>query len=149
METKQKLENALKDAMRAQNDVRRRTLRMALSSIKLAEVEKGGALDEAALMAILQKEIKSRRESIEDAQKAGRPDLVQASEDEIEVLYSFLPKPLTVDELNELALAAIQEVGATSPADMGKVMKVLMPRIQGKAPGDQVSQAVRQLLQKN
>ncbi len=102
---------------------------MALSSIKLAEVEKGGPLDEAALMAILQKEIKSRRELIEDAQKAARPDIIKASEDEIEVLYSFLPKPLTLDELNELAQAAIQEVGATSPSDMGKVMKVLMPRI--------------------
>ena len=144
---KSRLEAALKDAMRANDDVRRRTIRMVLAAVKLSEVEKGAALDDNSILTIIQKEVKNRRESIQDAQKANREDLVSANEAEIRVLEGYLPKPLSLDELNALAKAAIAEVGAKSPAEMGKVMKVLLPRVQGKAPGDQVSQVVRQLLQ--
>ncbi|HEX2979230.1 MAG TPA: GatB/YqeY domain-containing protein [Anaerolineaceae bacterium] len=147
MNTKQTLENALKDAMRSQNDVARRTIRMALSAIKLAEIEKGAALEEQSVISILQKEIKSRREAIQESQKANRPDLQQASEEEIEVLNKFLPQAMSTEELTALVEAAVEETQAHSPTDMGKVMKVLMPRVQGKAPGDQVSQVVRQILQ--
>jgi len=135
--------------MRANDDVHRRTLRMALTAIKLSEVEKGAALDENGIMAILQKEIKNRRESIQDAQRANRPDLIADNEAEIKVLEGYLPKPLSSEELTELARSVIAEVGATSPADMGKVMKVLLPRVQGKAPGDQVSLVVRSILQQS
>ena len=147
MDTKLKLENALKDAMRANDDTSRRTLRMALSAIKMAEIDKGSAIDETALIAILQKEIKSRREAIQEGQKANRPDLVIANEDEIKVIEQFLPQPLSIEELTNLVQSAITEVGAKVPADMGKVMKILLPRIQGRSPSDQVSQLVRQLLQ--
>lgn len=146
MNTKQQLENALKDAMRAGDDVRKSTLRLALSSIRLAEIDRGGELEESAVLAILQKEIKMRQESIADAQRAGRPDLEQAVEKEIAVLEIFLPAQLSPDELNELARQAIAEAGATSVRDMGQVMKLLMPRLQGRAAGDQASQAVRKLL---
>ena len=142
-----KLEATLKDAMRAKDDVRRRTIRMVLAAVKLSEIEKGAVLDDNSILAIIQKEVKNRRESIQDAQKANRADLVSANEAEIRVLEGYLPKPLSLDELNTLVKAAIAEVGAKSPAEMGKVMKVLLPRVQGKAPGDQVSQVVRQLLQ--
>ena len=141
-----RIETELKDAMRANDDVRRRTLRMVLSAIKLSEIEKSALLDENSITAILHKEVKSRRESILDAQKANRTDLVSDNEAEIKVLEAFLPQPLSGNELNALVQFAIDEVGAKSPADMGKVMKVLRPRLQGKAPGDQVSQAVRQFL---
>lgn len=147
MATKSELENDLKDAMRAGDDLRKRTLRMALSAIRLAEVEKGAALDEAAVIAILQKEVKSRQESIAEAQRAARSDLEAASQAEVGVLESYLPKQLSPDELEALARQAIAETGATSPREMGQVMKALMPKLQGRATGDQASQAVRKLLQ--
>ena len=147
MDTKQKLEQALKDAIRTSDDVRKRTMRMVLTNIKLAEVEKGSPLDEVALAGVLQKEIKSRREAILDAEKANRPDLIRDSQDEIAVLETFLPQPLTDDELRAQVQAAIAEVGASAPGDMGKVMKVLLPRLQGRAANDRVSAMVRQMLQ--
>lgn len=147
MDTKQKLEQALRDAIRTSDDVRKRTIRMVLTNIKLAEVEKGSPLDEVALAGVLQKEIKSRRESILDAQKAHREDLIRDSEDEIAVIETFLPQPLTDEELRAQIQAAITEVGAAAPGDMGKVMKVLLPRLQGRAANDRVSTLVRQMLQ--
>jgi uncharacterized protein YqeY len=149
MDIKSRLESELKDAMRSNDDVRRRTIRMVLTSIKLAEVEKGGPLEESAILSILQKEVKSRRESALEAQRAVRPDLVQAADEEIVVVESFLPKQLDPLELQRLVQEAVAEVGASSPSDMGKVMKVLMPKLQGRAAGDQVSLAVRQILQKS
>jgi len=146
MDTKQKMESALKDGMRSNDDTVKRTLRVALATLKLAEVEKGSSLDENSLLAIIQKEIKGRHESIQDAQKANRPDLVQSYQMEIAILEKFLPKQLSPQEINDLARSAIEEAGAVSIADMGKVMKLLLPRVQGRAPGDQISQAVRQLL---
>jgi hypothetical protein len=146
MTTKVDLENSLREAMRSGDAARKRTLRMALSAIRFAEVEKGAALDEPAVLAILQKEIKSRRESISDAQQAGRPDIVADAELEIGILEEYLPQPLSAGDLEAMARAAIEEVGATSPREMGQVMKILMPRIQGRADGAQASQIVRELL---
>ena len=146
MTSKNELETALKDAMRAGDDLRKRTLRMALSAIRLAEVEKGAALDENGVLSVLQKEVKARQESIADAQRANRPDLVAEAEAEMEVLQSFLPQQLTQNELEEMVRLVIAEVGANGPQDTGKVMKALMPRLQGRASGDQASQAVRRLL---
>jgi len=147
MTTKTDLETSLKDAMRAGDDVRKRTLRMALSAIKQAEIDKNVVLDEAGIAAILQKEIKSRRESIVDAQHANRPDIIKAAEAEIAVVEGFLPQALSPEELEKLAKMVITELGAASPKDMGQVMKALLPRLQGRAPGDQVSAVVRKLLQ--
>lgn len=148
MDIKTQLNNSLKDAMRSNDDVRKRTIRMALAAIKQAEIDRQITLDEGAVMLILQKEIRIRRESLEEAQKVNRTDLVASAEAEIDVLKTFLPEGLSNEELMELAKAAIIEVGATSMADLGRIMKSLMPRIQGRAPGDQVSQIVRELLQK-
>jgi uncharacterized protein len=148
MELKAQLENALKEAMKSGDDVRKRTVRMALAAIKQTEIDRQVKLDDTGVIAILQKEIKTRRESLEEAQKAGRADLVSAAEAEINVVSAFLPKGLSPDELKALVQAAITEAGATSPADMGRVMKLLMPRVAGRAGGDQVSSAVRELLQK-
>lgn len=147
MNIKTQLTNDMKDALRAKDDLRKRTLRMALSAIKLAEIEKRGALDDSTLLAILQKEVKSRRESIADAERANRPDLVAASQDEIAVLETYLPQPFSPEELEALAQQAIDEIGATSPREMGQVMKILIPRLQGRATGKGASQAVKNLLQ--
>ena len=147
MTSKTDLENDLKDAMRAHDEVRKSTLRMALAAIKLAEVEKRASMDEAAIMGILHKEIKSRQEAIADAQKAGRQDLEAAAQLEIGILEKYLPRPLSPDELEALARQAIGEVGASSAREMGQVMKVLMPRLAGRASGNQASQIVRKLLE--
>jgi len=146
MDIKTQLTEAMRRAMKANDDVSRRTTRMALAAIKQVEVDKQTTLDDAAVVVLLQKEIKNRREAIEEARKANRLDLVGENESEIRVLEAFLPKALTPDELRELVTAAIAETGAAAPTDMGRVMKVLMPRIAGRAAGDQVSAAVKALL---
>ena len=147
MSTKTQLTQALKDALRAGDDVQKTTLRMALAAIKNAEVQKGGELDEPSLLGVLQKEVKFRRESIEDARRANREDLEAAAEAEITVLQAFLPQPLSEEALAQMVQEAIVEAGATSPREMGNVMKVLMPRVKGRADGKQVSNLVRQFLQ--
>lgn len=146
MDTQKQIESDFKDAMRASDDLRKRTYRMVLSAIKLVEVDKGEPLEEPDVLVILQKEIKSRRETIADAERADRADIAADAEAEIGILETYLPQPLTQDEIEEMANEAIAEVGASSPKEMGMVMKVLMPRIQGRADGSQVSQIVRQLL---
>jgi len=146
MDTKAQLDNALKDAMRSGDDLRKRTIRMVISEARLAEINKGKPLEEAEMIAVLQKEVKSRNEAIADAQRAGRADLVAAAQAEIGVLETFLPKPFTPQELEALARQAIDEAQASSPGDMGKVMKLLTPRLQGRATGALASQVVRQLL---
>lgn len=146
MDTRQKLETALKEAMRAGDGMRKQNVRMVMSAIKLSEVEKGTSLDENAILAIIQKEVKSRQEALGEAQKANRPDLEAKAREEMAFLETFLPKQLSSEELEALAREAVTETGASTPADMGKVMKALMPKIQGRAAGDQISQAVRRLL---
>jgi hypothetical protein len=140
------LEAELHQAMRGGDEVRKRTLRMVLSAVKLAEVEARAPLDEAAMLAVLQKEVKARREAIADAERAGRNDLVNASEAELAVLHSYLPQALSPSDLLETVEQAIREVGASGPQDMGKVMKVVLPRVQGRADGKTVSELVRSQL---
>ncbi len=147
MTLKTQLNDSMKDAMKTGDEVRKRTVRMALAAVKQVEVDKRIELDDMAIMALLQKEIKNRRESLEEARKANRADLVEANEAEIKVLEVFLPKAMPADELRALVQAAITETGAASPADMGKVMKLVMPKVAGRAPNDAVSAAVKELLQ--
>jgi uncharacterized protein YqeY len=146
MDSKQKLETALYSAMKAGDDLAKRTIRMALSSIKFSEKEKGIPLDEIAITAILQKEIKSRQEVIQDAIKGNRIDIIDANNAEILFLETFLPPQLTEDEINALCVEVITELNAKSKSDMGKVMKVLVSRIQGRAPNDKISQLTSRLL---
>ncbi len=148
MDTKTQLNNAVKEAMKSGDEVRKRTVRMVLAAIKQVEVDKRISLDESAVLSILQKEIKLRKEALEEAKKADRADLAEASQAEIDVLNVFMPRGLSDDELRALVQAAIVETGAAAASDMGKVMKALLPQIAGRAPGDQVSALVRELLQK-
>lgn len=144
---KEKFNTLLHEAMKNKDDVARDTMRMILTNLKLAEVEKKQSLDEAAVLALLQKEIKMRHESIEDFKKGNRPDLVSRSEAEIKVLEQFLPKQLSDTEIREIVQSAISETGAAAISDMGKVMKTALPKIQGKAASDRVSVIVKELLQ--
>lgn len=147
MSVKNELENALKEAMRSSDVLRRGTLRLVLSAIKEAEVAKQGDLDDAAILALLQKEVKSRQESLADAEQAGRKDLVENAQAEMAILEEYLPKQLSDDELEALVDKAIAEHGASSAADMGDVMKTVLPKVQGRADGGRVSQMVRGKLQ--
>ncbi len=148
MDLKTQLNEAMKESMKAGDEVRKRTVRMALAAIKQSEVDKRTTPDDPAVISILQKEIKNRREALEEAQKANRADLVADNEAEIAVLETFLPKAMPAEELRALVQAAIAETGAASPSDMGKVMKIVMAKVAGRAPGDMVSQTVRELLPK-
>jgi len=146
MLTKEALEADLKSAMRARDDVRKRTLRMVLTEIKFVEVDRRGPLDEPAILVVLQKEAKYRRDTIEEAKRANRNDMVASTQAEIDVLQDYLPQPLTPDELETLARQVIDEVEASGPEFVGKVMKVLMPRVLGRTEGKAVNALVRNLL---
>ena len=147
MAIKNQLNESMKDAMRSGDEVRKRTVRLALAAVKQVEVDKRIELDDAAVMGLLQKEINNRRESLEEAKKADRADLIEANEAEIKVLEAFLPKSMPEEELRAIVSAAIAETGAASPADMGRVMKVVMGKVAGRAPNDVISRIVRELLQ--
>jgi uncharacterized protein YqeY len=146
MSIKDDLQEALKLALKSGEGLRKTTLRMALAAIKNAEIEAKGELDDDLILNLLQKEVKARQETIDGAKQAERPDLISKAEAEIAVLNEFLPQPLTLDELREQVETAIATVGATSMADMGKVMGVLMPMIRGRADGKEANQIVRDLL---
>ncbi|WP_322791873.1 GatB/YqeY domain-containing protein, partial [Bellilinea sp.] len=109
-------------------------------------IDKGSPLDDSGILGIIQKEVKIRKEALEGAEQAHREDLKEMTLSEIKILEEFLPSQLGEEELRQLVKEAIKETQATSPADTGKVMKVLMPKIQGRAPGEQVSKLVREQL---
>lgn len=146
MLTREDLQTQLQAAIRGGDELRKRTLRLVLSEWKLAEVERGDELDEPAGLALLRKQAKARREAIADAERAGRSDIVDSTRAELSYLETFLPEPLNPSELEQLARASIREMGATEPGQMGLVMKDLMPRLEGRAEGKQVSEIVRSLL---
>jgi len=148
MVLKSELQSELHKAMRSGDHLRRETLRLVLSSIKLAEVEKRGPLDESAMLSVLQKEVKIHQEAIEDARKAGRQDMIETLIAGQKIIESYLPEPLSQEEVTKMAEEVIIEVQAQSPQDMGNVMKVLMPRVQGRVDGKIVNQIVRSLLLK-
>jgi uncharacterized protein YqeY len=146
MNTKEKLTEDLKDAMRAKDEVRKRTIRMALAAIKNAEIENQAVLEESSILAILQKEVKSGYETIEGAEQAGRDDLIAEAKAEIAVLEVFLPQALSTEEIEGIVAETITEVGATSLREMGQVMQAVMPKVRGRADGKEVNQIVRKLL---
>jgi uncharacterized protein YqeY len=147
MDTKAKINQDMKEAMRAKDKVAKRTLTMVRAAIQQAEKDRRQELDETAVLAILQKEVKSRHETIAEAKKAGREDLVSDTEAEILVLKKYLPEEMSAAALRKLAEETVAEVGASTPREMGKVMKVLIPRVAGRAPGGEISKVVRELLQ--
>jgi uncharacterized protein len=148
MTIKEALDTTLKDALKSGDNATKTTVRMALAAIKQIEVDKRITLDDAGVIPVLQKEVKNRRESIVDAEKAVRPETVVALENEIKIIEKFLPKEMDPAELKAIVEKAIAETGAASPSDMGKVMKLVVPQVQGRASGDTISKAVRELLAK-
>jgi len=148
MDTKTQLNESMKDAMKSGDEVRKRTVRMVLAAIKQVEVDKQTPVEDLAIVALIQKEIKNRREAVAEAKKANRPELVNDNEAEIKVLEVFLPKAMPAEELRALVQAAIAETGASAPTEMGKVMKLVLPKVAGRAPNDMISSTVKELLSK-
>ncbi|HOT90068.1 MAG TPA: GatB/YqeY domain-containing protein [Anaerolineae bacterium] len=146
MSLKDQLQHDLQEAMRARDERRKSALRMALTAVQLAEVEARGELNDEGVANAIRKEIRRREDALEMIRQSGRADVIAEDEAQLEILRSYLPQMLTVEALTTIAREAIAEAGAATPADMGKVMKVLMPRVQGKADGRMVSQIVRDLL---
>lgn len=147
--TKQQLKDELKEAMLARNEVKTSTLRMIISALGYYEIEKGGAGYEATeedIQTVLQKQAKQRRDSIEQFKAGGRDELAEKETKELELIESYLPQPMDEEEIKKLVDEAITITGATSAADMGKVMGALMPKVKGKADGGLVSKIVREKL---
>ncbi|NPV65542.1 MAG: GatB/YqeY domain-containing protein [Anaerolineae bacterium] len=140
------LQADLKEAMRAQDRRRLSVIRMALNAIKQEEIDRQVKLSAEEAAAVLMREAKKRRESITEAEQAGRLDVASEEQAELAILESYLPRQLSTEEIADLARAAIREVGASSPKDIGNVMRVLMPRLKGQAEGSLVNQIVRDLL---
>ena len=140
------MQAALKEAMQQKDAMSRDVIRMCLNAIKQVEVDERRTLSAEEAVAVLQKEVKKRRESIDEARKAGRQDIVQTETEQLAVLEVFLPKQMERSEVEALARQAVAETGATSAKDMGKVMAVLMPQVRGLADGKMVNDVVRSLL---
>ncbi len=132
--------------MRSGDELKKSTLRMVLSAVKLAEVEKRQPLEESEILAVLQKEAKSRMETIEESRTAGREDIAREAEKELAFLQTYLPSAMSPEELDQEIRAAIAEAGAVGPQDMGKVMKIVIPRVRLRADGKAVSSRVQALL---
>ena len=143
----ERLSQELKAAMLAKDTERLSTLRLLKSAIGYAQIErKTDTLPDAEVIAIIQKEVKKRREAVEQYEKGGRPELASKEKQEILVLESFLPKPLSAEALEQLVRAAIQETGATGKKQMGQVIKAVQAKAAGRAEGRVISELVGKLL---
>lgn len=142
-ELKQAIKDAMKDAMRAKDKARLGTIRLILADLGRIEVDERTELDDARVLAVLDKMNKQRRDSIEQYEAAGRDDLAAVEREEMEVIATFLPAALSEDEIDTLVSEAINEAGASGMADMGKVMGLLKPRLQGRADMGAVSKTVK------
>ena len=149
MSIKQSLERELLIAMKEKDEIKRNVFRMALSMIKLAEVEKSGPLDDPATVNILMKEIKTREEIIFEANNAGRDAMAITAKKDIDILKQFLPQEMNDEELSQLIKKEILESGASSLKDMGTVMKRAIEVAQGRASNDRISEIVRGFLDNN
>lgn len=140
------LKNAQKEAMRAKNKVRLGTIRMALAAIKQKEIDEQVTLGDSDILAVLTKMVKQRQDAAAQYDSAGREDLAQTERTEIVELESFLPQPLTEEEIAALIDEAMASTGASGMQDMGKVMGVLKPQVQGRADMGALSAQIKQRL---
>ena len=143
---KQQLQGALKDAMKAKDKERRNAIRLLQSAIKQVEIDERRSLDDEAILDILRREAKKRRETIAELESVGRAAEAASERFELAVTEEFLPRQLTDEELRPIVQEAIDEVGANSIKEVGKVMGLIMPRVRGLADGKAVNALVRELL---
>lgn len=143
---KETITQAMKASMRAQEKERLTTIRLILSEAKQIEVDERVTIDDTRMLSILDKMLKQRRESIAQFQKAGRQDLVDIELAEVAIIQTFMPQPLTEAEVTQLISAAMTETGAKTVQDMGKVMAILKPQMQGRADMAVVGSLIKQHL---
>ncbi len=143
------LEEDFKKALRETNKLKLSVLRMVKAAIKNKEIEKGQMLSDEEILSVFSTLTKQRRESIEQFSKGGREDLAEQEKQELSILQSYMPKQLSPDELESIIIQAINESSAKDEKDIGRVMKILMPRIKGVADGSWVNKRVRELLHSN
>jgi len=147
MTLQERIDADLKDAMRAKEAGKLAVLRMLKSALKYAAIEKpDGVLDDASATQVIRKQVKQRQDSIESFEKGGRPELAAKEKEELELLNAYLPQGLNAEELTALVRDAIAEVGATSKAQMGAVMKAVQAKAAGRADGKTLSQEVSRQL---
>lgn len=146
MSLKDRLATDLKTALKAGDETRKNAVRALQAALKQAEVDRQVTLTDDDVLGLIQKEAKARRESIADAQKAGRADLAAGYQAELVIIESYLPQALSREEITALARAAVAEAGATDLKQLGAVMKLLSPRVKGRADGKLVNEIVRELL---
>lgn len=146
MFTKEQLQNDLAEAMRAGEQRRRDVLRLLLAAIKQEEVDGGHPLSEEEVQRVMAKQAKQRRETIADAERAGRQEMAAREQDELEIIEGYLPEMMDRDDIRAAATQVIDDMEVAGIQDMGRVMGRLMPQLQGKAEGHVVSDVVRQLL---
>jgi uncharacterized protein YqeY len=146
MSLKERLNSDLREALRSGDEHRKAALRMTLAALHNAEIATGGELDESAILGVLAKEVKQRRESIEEFRKGGREDLVAREEAQLAFIQQYLPQQMTREEIVEAARNVIAEVGARGPGDKGKVMPVLINQLRGRADGREINTVVTELL---
>ena len=146
---KDKIQDDLKAAMIAKDELKLSTIRMLKSALQYYEIQKGGAGYEATdedVMDVIGKEIKKRKESIELYKQGNRPESAEKEQKEVDILSTYLPEQMSEEEVRALVKEAVEQTGATTPQDMGKVMGALMPKVKGKADGTLVSTLVREAL---
>jgi uncharacterized protein YqeY len=146
MTLQDRIESAMRDAMRVRDERRTQTLRMAMSAAHNRQIELGRSLADEDYVEILARQVKQRRESIEAFRAGGRDAMAANEEAEAAILAEFLPEALSAAELEAIVRAAISETGASSPADLGRVMGTVVPQTKGRAEGKAVSDLVRRLL---
>jgi uncharacterized protein len=146
MALKERLDADLKAAMKDKETLKLSVVRMLKSAVKYREIELMKSLDDAGIQGVIASEIKRRRDSVEQYRQGAREDLASKEEAEIALLQGYLPAQLSADEVAKLVEGAIARTGAQGPKDMGKVMKELLPEVQGKAEGKLVSELVKQKL---
>lgn len=149
MTLQERIDSDLKDAMRAKDVARLSVLRMLKSALRYSTIEKAGAesqLDDSEAAQVVRKQVKQRQDSIESFEKGGRTELAAKEKDELAILQAYLPQGLTADELAKIVRETIGEVGATSKAQMGVVMKALQGKVAGRADGKTLSQEVQRQL---
>lgn len=146
MTLKEQLTQNMKTAMKEKDQIRLGTIRLLRSAIKNREIELGQELGDEEVIKVISTAVKQRKESIEQFQKGGREELVQKEQAELAVLQSYLPQQMSEEEIIALVKEAIEAVSATSMKDMGKVMKYIMPKAQGRADGKVINQLVKNQL---
>lgn len=146
MSIQDQLTSDVKLAMKAHDKTRISVIRMVLSSIKYSEIEKKAPLTDDQVLEVLARELKQRKDSFVEFTKANREDLATKVEAEIKIIEEYLPEQLSEEEVREIVNAAIDELGATSKADMGKVMGRVMPAVKGRADGKMINRIVQELL---